>query len=127
MKKSIILAAIFTLAALGVQAQDGKTNTPAKPTPGMTLKTNTGPTAVRAKTKATLTVKKTRQLAPNKIVTGNGVVVSGVLVQIVKTDNPLQLINPFAPASYGNASDNTAYDPVSGRGTGIKAISFDLK
>ena len=47
---------------------------------------------------------------PNEIVKGN-IVYSGILVEALKTDNPLQLANPFAPARYGSAEDNTIYDP----------------
>ena len=50
---------------------------------------------------------------------------SGVVVQAVKK-NPLQLINPFAPASAGHSEANTSRDPVTGRAGGVKlfAIGF---
>jgi hypothetical protein len=50
----------------------------------------------------------------------------GLLPQIKRADNPLQLINPFAPARYGNAFDNVAVNPVTGRAEGIKifAVKF---
>jgi len=51
---------------------------------------------------------------------------SGIAVQAVKTDNPLQLINPFAPLSYGNGADNLDRDIITGRDNGLKffAIGF---
>jgi hypothetical protein len=45
--------------------------------------------------------------------------VIGVLPQIRRADNPLHLINPLAPASYGNGYDNVVYDPHTGRAEGI--------
>lgn len=60
---------------------------------------------------------------PNEIRTEKGVY-SGVLPQIKKTDNPLQLVNPAAPKEYGDAKDNTVIDPRTGQGQGIKLFSF---
>ena len=48
---------------------------------------------------------------------------SGVVVQAVKS-NPLQLINPFAPASAGHSEANTVRDPVTGRAGGVKLIAI---
>jgi hypothetical protein len=57
-------------------------------------------------------------LKPNEIAgTRPDVTYSGVLVQVKKTDNPLQLINPFAPARYGSGDQNFSRD-VTGRGAG---------
>jgi hypothetical protein len=50
---------------------------------------------------------------------GIGVNYTGVLPQLRKADNPLQLINPFAPARYGNAFDNVSVNPLTGRPEGI--------
>ena len=43
----------------------------------------------------------------------------GALPQLLRADNPLHLINPFAPSSYGNGFDNVSYDPRTRRGEGI--------
>ena len=43
----------------------------------------------------------------------------GALPQLLRADNPLHLINPFAPASYGNGFDNVSYDPRTRRGEGV--------
>ncbi len=47
-------------------------------------------------------------------------------MQAAKTDNPLQLINPAAPAQYGSAEYNLMREPVDGKPSGLKffAISF---
>jgi hypothetical protein len=48
---------------------------------------------------------------------------SGVLPQLARTDNPLQLINPFAPARYGDGTDNVVFNPVTNRPEGIALFS----
>jgi hypothetical protein len=49
---------------------------------------------------------------------------SGSLVQAIKSHNPLQLINPFAPASAGSGEANTFLDPKTGAAAGYKFISI---
>ena len=46
----------------------------------------------------------------------------GIVEQCVLADNPLQLINPLAPASYGNGEQNVVRDPVGGRVSGWKIL-----
>ena len=46
----------------------------------------------------------------NEIRNGN-ISYNGILVQIFKADNPLQLINPAAPPQYGASWDNVVVDP----------------
>ena len=62
--------------------------------------------------------------APNEIVDGR-LEVDGVFVQLAKTDNPVQLLNPMAPERYGLAEDNLVSDPVSGKPSGLKF--FELR
>jgi hypothetical protein len=61
--------------------------------------------------------------APNETAHGH-VKVDGILVQLVKTDNPLQLINPAAPERYGSAEDNVVRDPASGKVSGLKFLEL---
>jgi hypothetical protein len=56
----------------------------------------------------------------------NGIVYSGIAVQLATTDNPLELINPLAPPEYGSSEDNTVYDPVTGRASGLKLFSIQF-
>jgi hypothetical protein len=49
----------------------------------------------------------------NEIVRGN-VTYSGIIVQVIKTDNLLQLVNPLAPAKYGSGNDNVMRGPATG-------------
>lgn len=64
---------------------------------------------------------------PNQIVSG-GRTYSGIAVQVVKTDNLLQLINPFAPAKYGSGEDNLVADrdPITGRPAGLSVLTASV-
>jgi hypothetical protein len=60
---------------------------------------------------------------PNEV-RRNGVSYSGILVQLAKTDRPLELINPAAPPEYGSSEDNTVRDPIDGTVSGLKLFSI---
>src|ERR1700730_17983406 len=52
--------------------------------------------------------------------------VSGVIPRALR-GNPLQMLNPLAPARYGTAEDNVSLDPdVPGRGNGINFFSISF-
>ena len=61
--------------------------------------------------------------APNETTRGR-IKMDGILVQAVKADNPLQLINPAAPERYGSADDNVARDFTSGKVSGLKFLEL---
>lgn len=119
-----ILTILLGLFALGASAQ---TNS-AKAKPALT---NSVEISTPAITEGSVSMKAVQALEqhkpvppkPNEIKTENGVY-SGVLPQLVKTDNPLQLVNPAAPKEYGDAKDNTVHDPRTGEAQGIKLFSF---
>jgi hypothetical protein len=53
--------------------------------------------------------------------------VTGVIPRISQGGDPLQMLNPFAPAKYGTAEEETVLDPdVPGRGDGIKLLSVSF-
>ena len=53
--------------------------------------------------------------------------VSGVIPRAIWGGNPLQMLNPRAPAKYGTAEENVSLDPdVPGRGNGIKFVSISF-
>jgi hypothetical protein len=53
--------------------------------------------------------------------------VTGVIPHIIQGGDPLQMLNPFAPAKYGTAEENTVLDAdVLGRGDGIKLLSVSF-
>jgi hypothetical protein len=62
---------------------------------------------------------------PNEIKLGR-LVYSGILVQLTRTDDPLQLFNPAAPAEYGSPEDNIVRDPITGRISGLKLFSISF-
>jgi hypothetical protein len=53
--------------------------------------------------------------------------VRGIIPRIIRGGDPPQMLNPFAPAKYGTAEENTVLDPdVPGRGDGIKLLSVSF-
>lgn len=91
---------------------------------GVGLVVNTAPAQqVQAATEAEKTQKKEavvglRKDAPNEITTRR-VSYSGALVQLSKSGNPAQLINPRAPASAGDGEANLAVDPIEKKPRGL--------
>jgi hypothetical protein len=67
--------------------------------------------------------RSSTEARPNELVKGS-VAYSGIVVQVLKTDNLLQLLNPLAPAKYGSAENNTLRDSVTGRVSGWKLFSI---
>jgi hypothetical protein len=52
---------------------------------------------------------------------------SGVLPRAIRGGNPLQMVNPFAPAKYGAANQSVSIDPdVAGRVNGINLVSISF-
>lgn len=120
----LFLSMLLALFAATVSAQ---TNSPAPViavTNSVTISTpavNEGSVSVKAM--QSLEQNKPVPPPPNEIKTGKGVY-SGVLPQAAKSDNPLQLVNPAAPKEYGDAKDNTVFDPRTGEAQGVKLFSF---
>jgi len=53
--------------------------------------------------------------------------VSGVIPRAIRGGNPLQMLNPRAPAKYGTAEENVSLDPdVPGKGNGINFFSISF-
>jgi hypothetical protein len=51
--------------------------------------------------------------------------VSGVIPRAIRGGNPLQMLNPFAPAKYGAANESLSIDPdVPGKVNGIILVSI---
>lgn len=67
--------------------------------------------------------RSSTEARPNELVKGS-VAYSGIVVQVLKTDNLLQLLNPLAPAKYGSAENNTLRDSITGRVSGWKLFSI---
>jgi hypothetical protein len=51
--------------------------------------------------------------------------VSGVIPRAIRGGNPLQMLNPLAPAKYGTAGESVSVDPdVPGKVNGINFVSI---
>lgn len=92
--------------------------------------------AAEQETDESLTIETTKPVVeelpekPNEIRI-DGVKYEGILVQVAKTDNPAQLINPFAPERYGDGFENVVTAPSTEapeeeepRGLKLFSISF---
>ncbi len=66
-----------------------------------------------------------KEQKPNQTVRGD-ITYSGILVEAAKVDNPLQLLNPAAPAEYGEAEDNLLRDPITRKASGLKFLSIQF-
>ena len=52
---------------------------------------------------------------------------SGVIPRAIRGGNPMQMLNPFAPAKYGTADESVSLDPnVPGKVNGIKFFSVSF-
>ena len=75
--------------------------------------------------KKTFTAKVTKKAkpapTPPPVRTENG----GVLVRAAQ-GNPLQMLNPKAPAKYGKAEDSVQLDPETGKWRGIKLFTINF-
>ncbi len=63
------------------------------------------------------------ELKPNEITAGK-LVLSGIVVEAVKTGQPLQLLNPFAPPEYGSPEDNVVRAAIGGKVVGLKFFNI---
>jgi len=53
--------------------------------------------------------------------------VTGAIPRAIRSGNPLQMLNPSAPAKYGTAEENVVLEPdVPGKWDGIKLLSISF-
>jgi hypothetical protein len=77
---------------------------------------------VQKKTFTAKVTKKTKPApTPPPVKAENG----GVLVRAAQ-GNPLQMLNPKAPAKYGKAEDSVELDPETGKWRGIKLFTINF-
>jgi hypothetical protein len=62
---------------------------------------------------------------PNETIR-NGVSYNGIVVLLVKTDQPLQLVNPAAPPEFGSTEDNVVRDPINHEVSGWKIFAINF-
>jgi hypothetical protein len=104
-------ALLSLVAALGLAAADNPT-----------VQTDDSVEARTARRLREINVQITLE-RPNEY-TVNNVTYEGIAVQLFRTDNPLQLFNPFAPAEYGLAEANVSLNPVTGKAAGLKVFGL---
>ena len=81
-------------------------------------------TQKKTKTFTAKTVSKTRPApSPPPLRKEN---TEGVLARAARGGNPLQMLNPKAPAVYGRAEDNVFLDPETGKWKGIKLLTINF-
>lgn len=95
-----ILAVFLLFAALGVRAQTTTWND--------TMESQIRRGLLEGHDRNLLTIQPERA---NEIRNGR-VSYDGIFVQLIKTDNRWQLINPFAPPQYGSSRDNVLVNPT---------------
>ncbi len=68
---------------------------------------------------------ETPSVSYDKLVHGK-VTYTGIGVQLIQAEQPLQLLNPFAPPSYGAGEQNLSADPMTKQNFGLRffAINF---
>ena len=55
-----------------------------------------------------------------------GATYTGIGVQLIQAEQPLQLLNPLAPKSYGTGEQNVVFDLFTQRPSGLKFFSFNF-
>ncbi len=79
----------------------------------------------RTNRRVTETPPTLSELKPNEIKAGK-FSYSGAAVEAIKTDNPLELINPAARVHYGLAEQNVVREPANGKVSGLKIFSIQF-
>ncbi len=128
MKRYIVLLSVLAVLGVTANAQQAKTAAPkTEPVKAQPAKPESSKTEASAQAVATQVAKKRQSLVqnekPNEII-GEKVSYSGIAVQLAKGDNPLQLVNPAAPARYGTPEDNTLRNPIDNKVIGLKIFSI---
>jgi hypothetical protein len=83
------------------------------------------PTTAPSHTASFESRNRARQIHQPPILSQPGV--SGVIPRAIRGGNPLQMLNPFAPAKYGTPEDNVSFDPdVPGKVNGINFFSISF-
>mgnify|MGYP006319306931 CR=1 FL=1 len=55
-----------------------------------------------------------------------GVTYTGIAVQLIRAEQPLQVLNPLAPKSYGTGEQNVIFDMFTRNPVGLKLFSFNF-
>ncbi len=84
-------------------------------------------TSQPARSHSTTLVQRRHSVQSHRPVAEAGPQVTGVIVRAIRSGNPLQMLNPLAPAKYGTAEENVLLDPDRpGKWDGIKLLGISF-
>ena len=84
-------------------------------------------TSQHASSHSTTLVQRRHSVQSHRPAAEAGPQVTGVIPRAIRSGNPLQLLNPLAPAKYGTAEENVLLDPdAPGKWNGIKLLSISF-
>src|SRR6266403_1681882 len=84
-------------------------------------------TSQHASSHSTTLVQRRHSVQSHRPAAEAGPHVTGVIPRAIRSGNPLQMLNPFAPAKYGTAEEDAVLGPeVPGRGDAIKLFSVSF-
>ena len=108
-----VAAGLFTVSGLHAQT---------------TQSTRTTRATISARNSARLNAQRRTVIRAQNNVTTTAPRIDGSFVRAVRSGNPLQMINPLAPAEYGDGRDVTRHevDDPSQRPQGLKLFAFEF-
>jgi hypothetical protein len=113
MKLDVCCLGVLGLAVLAAAA-DPPAPSPAKPQ-----------LSIKAPVVITQPPAQAAPVAPKRLL-GKPVTYGGVVVKVIRVDKPLQMLNPLAPAKYGDGSENLDRHPRTGQPQGVKLFSISF-
>jgi hypothetical protein len=86
-----------------------------------------GATSQHSRSHSTTLVQRRHSVQSHRPAAEAGPQVTGVIARAIRSGNPLQMLNPLAPAKYGTAEENVVQDPdVPGKWDGIKLLGISF-
>jgi len=84
-------------------------------------------TSQHASSHSTTLVQRRHSVQSHRPAAEAGPQVTGVIARAIRGGNPLQMLNPLAPAKYGTAEENVLLDPDRpGKWDGIKLLGISF-
>ena len=84
-------------------------------------------TSQHASSHSTTLVQRRHSVQSHRPAAEAGPPVTGVIARAIRGGNPLQMLNPLAPAKYGTAEENVVPNPdVPGKWDGIKLLGISF-
>lgn len=117
-------AVIFLAALVFSSSSFSQSPSPVAPAPAAaSAQTETGKETLALTRDEITTVARFQSDTVTRIF-GVKITVDGVIPMALRTRHPLQLINPLAPAEYGNGFENVTSDPDTRQATGIRFLGI---